>query len=200
MIVYLIAAAQALFYLASVPLHLAVCLRTRGGLRIGVGVSAFERRFALNAALRRLARGPGRKPKPGKKPPVGRLAKAIRRLKPQITLRGRLNLGDAAATAMACGALRSLEAALWGVLPAQRDAIPAQRGAVPVQWGAAPAQRGAAPALRLRVAPEFQGEPGVELQGMIRARAGKIIYAALRGGIDEANGRIAQWKSTRLKT
>ena len=161
-----------------------------------MGFSAFERRFALNAALRRLARGP----KPGKRPPVGRLAKALRRLKPEITLRGRLNLGDAAATALACGALRSLEAAQRGAAPALWGVLSAQRGAASAQRGAAPAQRGAAPALRLRVVPEFQGEPGVELQGMIRARAGKIIYAALRGGIDEANGRIAQWKSTRLKT
>ena len=172
MIVYLAAAAQALVYLAAVPLHLAVCLRTRDGLRYGVGFSAFERRFAQRAALRRLARGARRKAKPGK-PPVRPPSGMLRRLRPEgILLRGRLCLGDAAATALACGALRSLEAGL----------------------------RGAATVVRLRVAPDFSDTPAAELQGMIRIRAGQIIYAAARGGIDDAKGRIAQWKNTRLKT
>lgn len=173
MIVYLVAAAQALVYVAAVPLHLAFCLQTRGGLRFGAGVSAFERRFALRSARRRLARRKRRRPKSGKKPPFGLLMKMLRRLRLEgFTLRGRLNLGDAAATALACGALRSLEAGLHGAVPG----------------------------VRLRVTPDFSDVPCAELQGMIRARTGQIIYAAARGGLDDANGRIAQWINTRLKT
>ena len=53
MIVYVIAAAQALGYLAAVPLYLALRLRVDDGVRLGVGVGAFERRFALKKAAAR---------------------------------------------------------------------------------------------------------------------------------------------------
>ena len=75
-------------------------------LRIGVGVSAFERRFALRRAetdgLPAKGRRRGRK--------VGRLLwRSAKRLRgARIRLQGRLDLGDAAATATACGALRAV--------------------------------------------------------------------------------------------
>ena len=168
MIVYLVAAAQALYYLGAVPLCLAVCVQTRRGPRFAVGLSAFERRFALRSALRRIRSGqPGKRRRKGRSPSVW-LYRMLRHLRAdEIRLRGTVCLGDAAATAMVCGGLRGLESALAG----------------------------AAPRVRLRVDPVFQGAPDVDIQGMIRVRTGQIIRAALRGALKTAKERIAQWTS-----
>ena len=89
-----------------------------------------------------------------------------------MRLEGRLCLGDAASTALACGALEALAAALGAAL-----------GRV-----------------ELNVAPDFQDSAlRAELWGMIRVRSGQIIVAAAQSGIDKLNGRIAQWISTRSK-
>ena len=99
-------------YLAAVPVCAAFSLSTEGGLRLGVGFSAFERRVAL----RRARRGrPLRRPRSRTGPK--RFFKALKRLRgADIRLQGRLGLGDAAATATACGALAALAAALGGQL------------------------------------------------------------------------------------
>lgn len=166
MLVYIVAAGEALFYLASVPLCAAFYLSLGDGLRFGSGLGAFERRFALRRARRNGGAGKGRG--------GGRLAwRVLGRLRGMgVSLRGSLGLGDAAATALACGALRAL--------------------------GAAMAARAAR--VEIDVAPLFDAaEPRLELQGMIRARSGQIIAAAARSGIDELNRRIAKWTDTRLK-
>lgn len=163
MLIYLIATLQSLVYLASIPVCGAVCLSAGEGLRLGVGLSLFERRFALRRAQRMDALlGEKSKERSGS---LG--WRVLLRLRgPGLGLRGSLCLGDAAATAMACGALRALAAALGG--RARR--------------------------VKIDIDPVFSsGEIRVELQGMIRASAGQIITAAARCGIDDIHRRIAQW-------
>lgn len=170
MAVYVAAALDALIYLGAVPLCAAFSLTTRGGLRLGVGFGAFGRRAALRRAVR-AARAPGLRRGGGGPSPAARRVLARLRVD-AFALRGQLCLGDAAATALACGALEALAAAL-GTRAAR---------------------------VELSVAPIFDSDaPSARLQGMISARAGQIMIAAARGGLDEISGRIAQWKDTRSK-
>ena len=169
MLVYLIALFQALMYLAAVPVCAAFCLSAGDGVRLGVGVSVFERRFALRRA-RRFDAFPPKKPKRRGGKRAWGVLRNLRGL--GVGLRGRLCLGDAAATALACGALRALAAALG---------TRARR-------------------VEIDIDPEFSSaEFRVELQGMIRVRAGQIITAAARSGFDKINRRVAQWTSTPSK-
>ena len=168
MLIPLVAIAQLMLYLASIPLCGAFSLSTRNGLRLGVGVSAFERGVALRRARQ------GRPlPKPRDRMDPKRSWQVVKRLRgADIRLHGSLGLGDAAATAWACGALRALAAALG-----------AHAGRVEVD-----------------VAPRFDGaDLHVELTGMIRLRTGQIMSAIARDGIDHIHRRIAQWTDTRLK-
>ena len=103
--VILVAVLEALVYLASVPLWGAFVLSTEGGVRFGVGVSAFELRAALRRARRRRALEKPRGKGPGLSWDVLRRVRGAR-----ARIRGRVGLGDAAATALACGALRALGA------------------------------------------------------------------------------------------
>ena len=168
--VVIVAILQTLVYLSTVPICAAFSLSTRNGLRIGVGVSAFERRFALRRAeadgLPAKGRRRGRK--------VGRLLwRSAKRLRgARIRLQGRLDLGDAAATATACGALRAVVAALGSRV-----------GRVEVN-----------------VVPLFAGDGlCVELTGMIRLRSGQIISVIAMNGIDSISRRLAKWTDIRLK-
>lgn len=166
--VLIVAILQALVYLASVPVFAAFNLSVRDGLRFGVGMSAFERRFALRRAE---AKHPSKKQR--RKNGARLLLRAAKRLRGMdVRLRGRVCLGDAAATATACGALRALAAALGP-----------RAGRVEVD-----------------VAPLF-GEDGlrVDLEGMIRLRSGQIMSAIAVSGINDILRRIAKWKDTRLK-
>ena len=153
MLIYLVALAQSLVYLAAVPVCGAFCVSSRGGLHAGSGTAVFRGRNALRRARRAMARRA--KKRKTSVPDLKRVFNLIKRLKlAKIALRGTLALGDAAATALACGALTSLAASL----------------------------RGKAEAL--------------EIQGMIRARAGQIMLAAARSGIDEIRGRIAHGQAS----
>jgi len=169
MAVWLIAALEALIYLGAVPLHLAATARLDGAAAFGVGFSAFGGR----AARRRAAEAMKRPRRKGRAAGRGAL-RALRKLRPKrLALRGRVGLGDAAATALACGALESLGAAL----------------------------RGVAGTVSVRVRPAFDAQDiTVELQGMISATAGQIMLAAARGGMEIITGRIAQWRSIPSKT
>ena len=154
MLVYLVALFEALAYLSAVPVCAAFWVSTEGGLRAGVGLGLFERRFAYRRARsnsKPLAEG---KPKDGKRGGMGRGLTLLRRLSiDSVSLRGSLGLGDAAATALACGALQALAASLG-----------------------ARASR-----VELAIAPDFSGDGlRAELRGMIRARAGQIILAAAK--------------------
>ena len=152
MIVYLVAAAQALFYAARVPLIFALCLRTSGEPSFGFGLGAFRRRGALRRAL---------KPSPEKRRPRAKKKrrdggyglKLLRRLRPgRLSLEGTLCLGDAAATALACGAI----CALAELLPSDRPA-------------------------RVRVTPDFDGEiPRCALNLTATLSLGRLLLALLR--------------------
>lgn len=166
MLVYLVAAVEALLYLSAIPLCGAFTLSTRNGLRFGVGLGAFERRFALRRAYRNSLKS-GLDPKRKKRSGPGRALRILASLRgAALSLRGSLGLGDAAATALACGALRALASALG-----------ARSGTV-----------------EIFVAPLFDtAEPRVELQGMLRVRSGQIMTAAAKTGVEQLIRRIAKW-------
>ena len=144
----LVAFIEALFYLMCVPVHLALLLDDRGGLRLGAGVSAFVRHRARRRALRDLAasgrKGNGRTPE--------RAWAVLRRLRlERLELAGRLSLGDAAATCLACGMLTGLACAL----------------------------KSRAGSMRADVRPDFSNDLHIELRGMLTARTGHIIRAII---------------------
>lgn len=152
MLPYIVALAEALFYLWSVPVTLAVVMDSGTGLRPGVGVSAFVRHRARRRALADLAGGAG-EGSGGLDP--GAVRRVLRRVRfDRLELTGRASLGDAAATALLCGALNGLGCGL----------------------------RGRAAALRVAVRPDFSNDFRVELRGMLTAPAGKVIAAALTVG------------------
>ena len=177
----LVTAAVALFYLGAVPLRLAFCLRLGANGGFGVGVAAFEGRFAQRRAA--LLRGGG-----GKKPAFLRdldplealksLLRAVRFLLKHlrvdaVELDGALGADDAALTALICGGLAALGHAL-------RCATGRE--------------------IRLNLRPDFSGGAlHGELSGMISVRVGHIIFAALLGAFEYASGRLNQWISTPLK-
>lgn len=163
LIVNVVAALEALFYLCAIPVHLAVRL---DGLRVAAGLSA----FAGNAARRRAADGLSGGKKPGNAPDLRQVLRVLRRLDiERLELTGRASLGDAAATALLCGLIVGLARALGGRI----DHVKAD------------------------VRPDFRAQAvAVELQGMIRARSGKIILATLQIWTEEA----FSWITTRLKT
>ncbi len=144
----LVAFVEALFYLMCVPVHLALLLDDRGGLRVGAGVSAFVRRRARRRALRNLGSSGQRR---GGMTPERAWA-VLRRLRfERVELAGRLSLGDAAATSLACGWLTGLACAL----------------------------KNRAGFLRADVRPDFSNDLHIELRGMLTARTGHIIRAII---------------------
>lgn len=140
-----IGAIEALFYLSCVPIHVALAV---DGLDAGAGVSAFGGARARRRALRDLA-GPPRRGGPGT---LWRTARRVRFDRLELT--GTVSLGDAALTAVACGALNGLAGGL----------------------------RLRAARARVRVRPDFSNDFRLQLRGMLTARAGKIIWAALNQG------------------
>ena len=149
MLVYAVAILEALGYLCAVPVCVAFCVDGEGGLRAGAAAGTFSARAALRRARRQMDGRRRHRGRPGV--PVKRLLKLLKRLRfERVSLKGALGLSDAAATALLCGAITSLGAAL----------------------------RGRAASLELDVAPAFDG-PRAELQGIIRARVGQIILAAI---------------------
>ena len=164
--IILAAILETLLYLSAVPLCAAFTLSTEHGLRFGVGLSLFDRRAALRRArkcrpVKTRRRGAGS---------AWRIALRLRGA--HIRLQGRLGLGDAAATALACGALRALAASLGS----------------------------AAGRVTVDVAPLFDAPgPCLALTGMIRLRTGQIMTAMAKRQIDRIHRRIARWTDTRLK-
>lgn len=158
--VYLVALAESLAYLCAVPVCVALRLTAGSvpgarppsggdpGLRLGVGAGVFASRGAIRRAERRqaplAAHGNRRGPE---------LWPLLRRLSiERVRLEGRLCLGDAAATALACGAVNALA------------------GAVPVER---PAQS--------RVLPDFAAADAYcALRATLRFRAGALLLAALK--------------------
>ncbi len=109
--VYLVALLEALFYLSRVPVNLALAFDLDMGLKLGAGVSAFERRYARRRALKRLS-----SPDAGGDGPDARTVwRVLRRMRfERVELTGRVALGDAGLTALLCGALNGLACAAAG--------------------------------------------------------------------------------------
>ena len=100
--VMIVAVVETLLYLLAVPFYWVFTLSAREGVRFGAGVSAFALRGAARRARRYRAVGKGG---------LGLSWDVLRRLRgARIRVRGRLGLGDAGTTALACGALRALGA------------------------------------------------------------------------------------------
>ena len=181
MAVALAAALTALLYLSAVPLRLAVCLRVDGGrARVGVGVAAFEARFARRAARKRrdgARRAPaflrGLDPAQAARAGLRAASFALKRVRlDSMEIEGVFGGPDAALTALVCGAAAALDQALGA----------AARG------------------VRLRVRPDFSGnQPRGELTCMISARAGHLMLAALLGAWNYATGRFSQWTGIPLR-
>ncbi|NLF26510.1 MAG: DUF2953 domain-containing protein [Clostridiales bacterium] len=167
MLVALTAVLVAAFYAANVPLKVAFCARVGGGMGASLSVRAFEGRFALRAAKRRLNEGKGpSKPKPERRA-LGTIWRTVRRLLRHIRLEYLsvslvLGLADAAGTAIAVGCVNAL-------LQAARASTGAR-----VVCEVRPDFRD----------PHFEGE----VSGIISLTAGHIILAALLGTI-ESSGR-----------
>ena len=185
MLVEWTAAAAAAFYAANIPLKLAVRLCSDAqGVNVTAGFGAFENRFAMNAARKNV---PLKKPK-NKKPFRERVRSLsdlrsvfgagkylLRHLRLEyFCLQGALGLSDAMSTAMTCGALAA-----------------AGQAASAVSNGR----------IRIRLEPDFSGRHfSGEICGIVSARAGHIMFAAIYGAIEYGNGRLAQWIHTRSKT
>ena len=149
MLPMVVAAMEAVFYLLCVPVNLALIVSDRAGARVGAGVSAFVRHRARRRALEDLAPKPGHK-KTGPEP--GRVWAVLRRLRfERVAIAGTVGLGDAAATALFCGALSASACAL----------------------------RSRADHFRADIRPDFSNDLHIELRGMLTARAGQIIMAAI---------------------
>ena len=134
MIVFFVAILESVFYLCAIPVKLSVRL---DDFRAGSQLSVFGAR--LNSGK-------------GKGPNAMRVIRIIRHIRfERLEARGRVCLGDAAATALLCG---GMTAAL--------NALPARSKAV-------------------RLTPDFRSDRvAVHLCGMLRARSGQIILAMLK--------------------
>ena len=109
MFVYLVALLQALLYLLSIPVNLAVRVK---GLKAGTGLAVFDGIAARRRAARSLSSGNDVE---GKGPGFREIWPILRRMRfDRVELVGRVSLGDAAATALLCGGLNGLGRSLAG--------------------------------------------------------------------------------------
>ena len=168
----MVTAAVTIFYLTSIPVHIAFQLRIGADSRFGLGVSIFEPRFARRHAL-----DEGATFKPPKLPkklhPLDALSAAktvLAHIKiDRVRLDGVFGSDDAAVTALVCGGVSSLSCALRSALG---------RG------------------VRLNLQPDFSSSSlRVELSGMISMRAGHIMIAALLGAFQYGSRRFKEWTS-----
>ncbi len=170
--VALAAAAVTLFYLAAIPVHIAVHLHIGSDFRFGFGISIFEPRFAMDRALRpKASPKPPKLPKTLDKTDALRAARsALRHLKiDRLSLDGVFGADDAAVTALVCGGVSSLSCAMQCAVG---------RG------------------VRMNLRPDFSANRlRIELTGMISVRAGHIMTAALLGAFQYASRRFKAWTS-----
>ena len=169
-----------ILYLSAVPVKLALKIRTSPAPAFGAGIAVFERRFALRQAEKRISGE--KKHLPWKKFAVDaqklRMLRALKYILPRIkieklVLTGSISSGDAAGTALICGSVNSIGAALEAIWPE---------------------------GTQIFLQSDFSGKgSALQFSGMVSLRAGHIILAALIGAVEVIKGRISQWKSTRLK-
>ena len=179
MAVGMAALATFLFYLGAVPVKFAVLMRATSGASFSAGISIFEGRFAVKAAVRHAA---SHASKSGKfnfqlfiklLPELTRAALyLLRRLHlDALSVQGRICLKNAAHTALTCGCAKLLQGALLPVVPAG--------------------------SLHLDLQPDFSaGQSDVTAQCIISLRAGQIMFAALSGVWHYAYRRISHGKAS----
>lgn len=169
---FVLPAAWALVYLVNIPIKIAFYARLSGGIASGVGIAAFEARFARRRAHKSKVRPRGR----------GLLnfeegwsfkssaIYLIRRARLEaFEFEARLN--DAMATALAVGLARAVATAFM----AHEDCR-----------------------AHLRVKPDFEsGERSLYVSGIASLYFGHIIIACYMAGKDYIRGRLAKWKNTR---
>ena len=110
---YLAAALMIIIYMYNLPLTVALVWRDEGG---AAGISVLDIRFALNSARKKIGKktGAGNKNKK-KKPDTETAIRLFRRMRLEyFSARLAVGTGDAAQTALLCGALRALGGALAG--------------------------------------------------------------------------------------
>ena len=170
MLVPTVAALEALFYLSQMPLFLAFRLTWRDGLRFGAGAALVNARAAM-ARAEGAARA-GRQAR-GLRPDRRFLRGFVRRLRAEeIRVTGKLCLGDAAATALGCGAAGALQ----GGLGARADRV------------------------SVTIEPDFGDRPGLALWGMVTVRAGHIIAAAAGSGLERLRAWASPYGLARAAT
>ena len=178
MTVFFAAGAALLFYICAIPVKFALLLRLGGGPGFGTGVSIFESRFALRSAH---ARALGKKKRRARKKGglnAEKLQAAFRtaghllrrgRLE-RLRLEGSIALPDAAQTALICGSLNSLNAALQPLLPGR---------------------------VNLQLQPQFSASAGsAVLCCIVSMPLGYIISAALMGAWHYLTGRLPHGKAS----
>ena len=107
--VYTAALATVLFYAANVPLCVAFFVKLGEEARFGIGISTFEGRLALKSASENPLKFQGKKgmPHPSMRFILKAAAEILRKIKP-LRLYARIGTGDAAMTALLCGALSGI--------------------------------------------------------------------------------------------
>ena len=112
---YLAAAVMILIYMYNLPLTVALVWREEGG---AVGVGVLDARFALNSARKKIGKQTkGDNKRKRKKPDTETVLRLFRRMRLEyFSARLAVGTGDAAQTALLCGALRALGCVLAGAV------------------------------------------------------------------------------------
>ena len=159
------------FYLANIPLKLALVFSSHPRPAIGGGASIFEGRFALHRAGRKKSRsGKRRRFSPALIPPtLHAMCYLLHHIHLElISLQGVLSMQDAAMTALLTGLGNMLHNACAAA------ALP----------------------LEIRLQPDFSAAGStIECMGMIRVKAGHIILAALIFALEYGKERYQKWKA-----
>lgn len=150
--------------LGALPVRFAFRVTIDGQLAAGFGVSVLSRRAARRRSEKKRMRRTA-------KPDPDRLFAALRALRhaaahinmEEIRLEGVIGTGDAASTALICGFIQTLGSIPGGVVS-------------------------------VRLNPDFSGKIlRAQLTGMITARAGHIMTAALLGAFQYGLRRLKKW-------
>lgn len=177
----IITAAVTLFYISAIPLHIAFRLRVGPDSFFGIGISAFEPRFALRKSLKKQPFNINLPPLFKKPDFPDALSSAFRFFKYALThikierirLDGVFGCDDAALTALVCGGVTAVG-----------NALRCSTGRE----------------IRFSLHPDFSGGAfRTELTGMISMRLGHIMLAALLGAYQYGSRRLKEWTSIPLK-
>lgn len=177
----MVTAAVTLFYLSAIPIHIALRLHIGANSFFGLGISAFEPRFALRQSLEKRrfdSRPPAFLKKLNGPDALKSGWRAFRYASDhikieRIRLDGSFGSHDAALTALVCGGAAAVGCALGS---------------------------GFRRRVRISLRPDFSTDSiRAELVGMISVRVGHIMLAALLGAFQYGSRRLKKWTSIPLK-